>query len=314
MPRGRILSLSISYSVRIESMSEWAQLLFDRIVIHADDWGRLEGAPAVVKAKVKPMSPRPVDDFANAIAEMVRSGALVAYGAGSKVYLQVTKHDEHQIGLHKRRPSRYPDPTMGREMSADEYLSGGSGKFPEFPGKDGAEEKGREEKGREGEGSAATENTVRGHQDVATFPSRDDLSRIAAAIEPSGMMVTGGFLAQWVTLYGADFTAAVIEDVGPSLVGKGPSYLHAILRERHAAGWTPRQAKPAAVYSEPTPRKVTVDDVRHLQWLVSHPENYDPPAPGCTLDDVRDYLEAVVRDGEIVPDAKPIDEWIRRTA
>lgn len=124
MPRGRMLSRSISTSRRIESMTEWAQLLFDRIVVWADDFGRIEGDPAVVKAEAKPLSPRSFDEFAAAIAEAIRVGAIIGYRDGNgRLFLQVERSDEHQKGLHKRTKSRCPDPAACRRLTADEYLA-----------------------------------------------------------------------------------------------------------------------------------------------------------------------------------------------
>jgi len=122
MPSWRALSRSISTSRSIESMTEFAQLLFDRIVIWADDFGHLEGDPVVIKATVKPLSPRKPSEFADAVAEMVRISAVAARVVGGRIYLQVAKHDQHQPGLHKRTKSRFPDPASCRPFSAEEYL------------------------------------------------------------------------------------------------------------------------------------------------------------------------------------------------
>lgn len=125
MPKGRMLLRSISTSRRIEKMSDWAQVLFDRIVIFTDDFGRIEGEAHYLKAEVKPLANHTPEDFAAAVAEMVTVGALVAYVPpdGDRPYLLVPKHDEHQSGLHKRTKSRLPDPTSCRKLTADEYLT-----------------------------------------------------------------------------------------------------------------------------------------------------------------------------------------------
>lgn len=146
---------SISTSVSIESMSEWAQLLFDRIVIHVDDFGRIEGDPIFVKATTKPLSNRTPAEFAAAITEMIRIGAIAAYTDGRRAYLHVSKHDEHQSGLHKRTHSKYPEPSA--KLTADEYLACVSGTFREIPGNSSTEEKRKEEKGKGTEEGVTTD-------------------------------------------------------------------------------------------------------------------------------------------------------------
>jgi len=122
MPRGRMLSQSISSSPTIESMSEWAQLLFDRIVIHADDHGRMEATPTVVKAKAKPMSKREPYDFAKAIAEMISVKALTVYTLDDRTYLFVQKNEKHQ-SLKKPAKSKLPAPDEGQRLTAMQYLA-----------------------------------------------------------------------------------------------------------------------------------------------------------------------------------------------
>ncbi|MGE5572969.1 MAG: hypothetical protein ACM3ZU_08135 [Bacteroidota bacterium] len=113
-------------------MSEWAQLLWDRIIVHADDFGRLRGEPEWVKAKCKPLSPRPPSDFELALSEMETSGLIKRYVVAGSHYIQIVKFDQHQDGLHKRTRSEFPDPPGSREMDRPEpsEVPGNSGKSP----------------------------------------------------------------------------------------------------------------------------------------------------------------------------------------
>jgi hypothetical protein len=172
MPRGRLLSQSISYSESIEWMSEWAQLLFDRIVIHVDDFGRIEAAPAVLKAKTKPLSKRKLADFATAVAEMVSVGVVIAYIADDRVLLQVAKHDEHQR-IDRRTESRYPA-VSGAPLSAVQVVSAlGCGKAPDSP----ALSPRREEKRREEEDKS---NKPRAGANAGSFSPGDSVKRWTA--------------------------------------------------------------------------------------------------------------------------------------
>lgn len=164
MPRGRMLSRSISTSVSIEAMSEWAQLLFDRFVIWADDYGRLEGDARVLRATVKPMSERPAADFAAAAGEMILAGVVLAYAASDRVYLSVVGHEDHQK-ISKRTPSKYPPPTDSW-LSREEYLQWSPGKPGVIPGNPGIPSP-REEKRSRREEKESKALSVSGETDPA---------------------------------------------------------------------------------------------------------------------------------------------------
>lgn len=123
----RSIHAKISLSESVEAMSEWAQLLWDRIFVHADDFGRLEASPVKVKGKCKPLSSRPTEDFAMAIAEMATAGMVDLYEFENRVFLKVITFDRHQT-VPKRTESKFPQ--SGRQVSPDEYLR----KFHEVQG------------------------------------------------------------------------------------------------------------------------------------------------------------------------------------
>lgn len=139
MARRRTLHAKISLSLDVERMSEWAQLLWPLLIVHADDFGRLQGEPELVKARCKPLSPRPPSDFDAALDEMEASGLIFRYEVDGRIYIQIRKWDEHQDGLHKRVRSEFPEPP-----TPSPELPGTSRNFPELPGSSRVEEKRRE--------------------------------------------------------------------------------------------------------------------------------------------------------------------------
>jgi hypothetical protein len=128
MARGRMISKSLSTSRKFAELSrageltEFCQLLFPLLVSHADDHGRLSGDAFTVKFRVFPISPRPVEDFETAIHLLASVGMIDVYEAGDDKCIQISKFDDHQVGLHKRSASKIPEPP------------GSSRKFPEIPG------------------------------------------------------------------------------------------------------------------------------------------------------------------------------------
>jgi hypothetical protein len=104
------------------TLGEFAQALYALVLAHADDFGREDGDPFTVKHAVFPTSPRPEEEFESALvameaAELIRRHRFV----DGRVVLQVENFDEHQVGLHKRTESRFPE------------VPRNTGKAPEIP-------------------------------------------------------------------------------------------------------------------------------------------------------------------------------------
>lgn len=79
MANWRALHKQISLSTEVNDMSEFAQLLFDRALIHSDDWGVVTGDPRQLRWLTMPGTGRPPEDFAAALREMVRAGLIWWY-------------------------------------------------------------------------------------------------------------------------------------------------------------------------------------------------------------------------------------------
>jgi hypothetical protein len=109
-------------------LAEFAQQLYPLLVAHADDFGREQGDLFTVKHAIDPSSPRPTEHFEAALMALHNVGLIIWYHVDDRKFIQITSFDGHQIGLHKRTSSRFPEPPET------------SGKFPELP---------RQGKGRE---------------------------------------------------------------------------------------------------------------------------------------------------------------------
>ena len=90
------------------AIAEFCQLLFTLLVPHADDFGRLHGDPATIKRVVHPSSPRPVGEFAAALACLDHVELIDWYTVDQKRYIQIEQFEQHQR-LERRNPSRIPD-------------------------------------------------------------------------------------------------------------------------------------------------------------------------------------------------------------
>lgn len=116
MARGRMISKSLSTSEKFASLTtiagelaEFCQTLYPLLVAHSDDFGKLQGDTFTVKFVCFPISPRPVQEFAVALAHLHAAGLIIRYEIESKAYIQIENFEQHQQGLHKRTKSIFPD-------------------------------------------------------------------------------------------------------------------------------------------------------------------------------------------------------------
>ncbi len=136
MAKRRSLWRSISTSTKVTvdlpevlgwRLAEFGQLLFSWLVPHCDDWGRFDGDAFNVRAKVMPISRRPLEAFEKVLQALHKVGLVRLYEVSGKRYLYFPDWETRQSGLHKRRPSTIPDPPPGSSGKFREQ----SGAFPE---------------------------------------------------------------------------------------------------------------------------------------------------------------------------------------
>jgi hypothetical protein len=99
-------------------LAEFAQGLYVLLVVHADDFGLLQGDLFTVQHVIDPSSPRKAADFLSALKALHDVGLICWYEVDGKPFIEIAGFERHQIGLHKRTKSIFP---------------GNSGKFPELP-------------------------------------------------------------------------------------------------------------------------------------------------------------------------------------
>jgi hypothetical protein len=141
MARGRFISKSISTSKKFNSDlpgkcpnrpdSEFAQMLYLMLIPHTDDFGRMPGDGTSVKLSIIPGSSRNVQDVESALLLLHRVDLVTLYRTENSMFLQVTDFDAHQVGLHKRTASRYPNPPKVAQTDRENgIIPGSSGKIP----------------------------------------------------------------------------------------------------------------------------------------------------------------------------------------
>ena len=105
----RIIKESICKSDTIDSLTWFEEVLFYRLIVVCDDYGRFDGRPAIIKGACFPLK----DDItkkhiSEAINKLSTAGLVRGYEFQGRPYLQLTTWDCHQQIRAKK--SKYPSP------------------------------------------------------------------------------------------------------------------------------------------------------------------------------------------------------------
>lgn len=105
----RIIKESICSSDSISQCSWFEEVLFYRLIVNCDDYGRFDGRTAVIKSRLFPLvdglTSKNVED---AIKKLVSIGLVGLYEAQGKPFLYLPAWNEHQTIRAKK--SKYPAP------------------------------------------------------------------------------------------------------------------------------------------------------------------------------------------------------------
>jgi len=103
----RIIKESICTSDTIDGLSWFEEVLFYRLMVNVDDYGRFDARTAILKARLFPLKSSVTEkQIEQAIARMNETGILIAYTVSGKPYLQLSTWAKHQSIRNKR--SKYP--------------------------------------------------------------------------------------------------------------------------------------------------------------------------------------------------------------
>lgn len=104
----RIIKESIRTSESVNSLSWFEEVLFYRLIVSCDDYGRFDGRPAIIKGTCFPLKDVTVKDIQASLDKLVAAGLAVHYTVEEKPYLQLSTWERHQTIRAKK--SKYPAP------------------------------------------------------------------------------------------------------------------------------------------------------------------------------------------------------------
>lgn len=102
----RILKESICTSDSIEVLSWFEEVLFYRLIVKCDDYGRYDGRPAIIKGNCFPLKDVTNKDIEKALDKLSAAGLVRVYEAQGRPYLQLVTWERHQTIRAKK--SKYP--------------------------------------------------------------------------------------------------------------------------------------------------------------------------------------------------------------
>lgn len=103
----RIIRESIRTSESINELKPMEEILFYRLIVSCDDYGRFDGRPAIIKGTCFPLKDVTVKDIEKAIAKLSTVGMIILYEVDGKPYVQLTTWEQYQTVRAKK--SKYPE-------------------------------------------------------------------------------------------------------------------------------------------------------------------------------------------------------------
>jgi hypothetical protein len=124
MAEKRMLSKVISISEKVNTLPDiFDMLLYTWLIPHTDDFGRMAGSPAKVKALVVPMLDRSIKDVEQSLGKLHNAGLVIWYEVNKEKFIQIDNFEKHQDGLKRRTVSKIPVPKDNRYLTSNNVLS-----------------------------------------------------------------------------------------------------------------------------------------------------------------------------------------------
>ena len=101
----RYLKPGICDSEAIDKCSAMAEILFYRLLVNVDDFGRLDARPAVVRSKCFPLKDSiNNNETLNLLIELQKNGLIIIYKSNGSDYLQLQKWDNNPRAKESKCP------------------------------------------------------------------------------------------------------------------------------------------------------------------------------------------------------------------
>ncbi len=109
----RILKESLTRSESINELSWFAEVLFYRLIVVADDFGRFDGRAAVIKGTCFPLRNIRTSQIEKGLNELASVSMIFTYTVKAKSFLQIANWSKFQST--RAMKSKWPSPEEGNE-------------------------------------------------------------------------------------------------------------------------------------------------------------------------------------------------------
>lgn len=111
----RIIKESICTSDNLDTLSAFEEVMFYRLLVNCDDYGRMDARPKILASKLFPLKDIRVNQIESGLRALTSAELVILYQVDGKPFLQMKTWECHQQVRAKK--SKYPEPESGNTAS-----------------------------------------------------------------------------------------------------------------------------------------------------------------------------------------------------
>ena len=112
----RIIKDSICTNEQIDRLTPFEETFFYRLIVNADDYGRMDGRPKILAARLFPLKDIRSEQIEKALCSLTSAELVTLYNVGGKPFVRLCGWERNQSIRAKR--SKYPGPEESDPMQA----------------------------------------------------------------------------------------------------------------------------------------------------------------------------------------------------
>lgn len=231
----RIIKESICRSDIINLLKPFEEILFYRLIVVCDDYGRFDGRPEIIKGSCFPLKDTAVKDIGKSLERLAEVGLVDLYDVHGKPVLQLSSWSEHQQIRAKK--SKYPAPDeICNQLISDDFNS---------PRNRESKYENRESYSRNGDVCARDVGEVRRFEEfLAVYPK--DCNRFLAEREYVSLLLTGKITEEELVLCAKNYAESCkVLETAERYIKNAENFLKEFVFEQYLPG----------KYKKPTQKK-----------------------------------------------------------
>lgn len=113
----RIIKESVCSSDNLDQLSWFEEVLFYRLIVNCDDFGRMDARPAIIRARLFPLKSLTDSQIEKALTSLRSAAMIDLYEVDGRSYLQMRTWNRHQSIRAKK--SKYPAPDDANTLASN---------------------------------------------------------------------------------------------------------------------------------------------------------------------------------------------------